>query len=346
MRRIISALLLAFAAHVAHAAQPLQLADDAPDRHTVTRGDTLWSLATRFLKEPYRWPEIWRYNRDQLKNPHRLYPGDILVLDRSGSTPMLKIAKAYTGSNRLSPQIYESPNTQAIAGIPINSIEAFLSRPLVVGAGELESSPRIIATQEDRVFLGAGDTAFVSGIEDDNVRAWQIYRPGKPLVDPETKEVLGLEAYYLGAGRLVQPGQAEQPAVIQLTMTKEEVGLGNYLLPAQEPDLTTYVPHRPEFDVNGGRVMTVYGGVNEGGKYSIITLNKGTMDNIEVGHVLALVRKRNANFKDKDGMQQNFQLPNERYGLVFVFRTFERLSYALILNTTRPVIVGDALVTP
>lgn len=338
MRRIISALILSISFATAQADAPLELTENAPDRHVVAKGDSLWSISASFLKEPYRWPEIWRLNKAQIKNPNRIYPGDIIVLDRSGKTPQLKLATPL----KLQPRIHESDTPNPIASIPTNAIEAFLSRPLVVELGTLESAPRIIATQEDRVFLGAGDQAFVSGLGENPEQNWHIYRHGKPLKDPDTQEILGLEAFFLGTGKVVQGGE---PAVLQVVTSKEEIGRGHSLLPATLPDLTAYVPHKPEEDIQG-RVMTVYGGVSEAGKYSIITLNRGLREGLEIGHVLALVRQRNANFKDENNRVQNFQLPDERYGLVFVFRVFDRLSYALVVQTTRPVILGDRLVTP
>lgn len=338
MRRIISALLLSISAGTALAQTPLELADNAPDKYVVTKGDSLWTIAAKFLKEPYRWPELWRMNKAQVHNPNRIYPGNIIILDRSGGDPQLKLASPL----KLSPKVYEAENAKAINSIPTNAIEAFLSRPLVVEPGTLESAPAIIATQEDRVFLGVGDQAFVVGLNTEIADSWHVYRPGKPLRDPDTKEVLGLEAFFLGTVKLIQPGDT---AVVQVTSSKEEMGRGHRLLPATLPDLTAYVPHAPDNQVVA-KVMTVYGGVDEAGRYSIISLNRGTRDGLEIGHVLALLRQRQANFKDNEGKPQSFQLPDERYGLVFIFRVFEKISYALVVQTSRPVILGDRLVTP
>ena len=191
MIRIISALILAVAASLCNAAEPpIQLADNAPDRHIVVPGDTLWGISGKFLKEPWRWPEIWRLNKEQIKNPHRIYPGDIIVLDKDADgKPRLSLANRNT---KLQPQIYAEQLRQEIPPIPPNLIEPFISQPLVIEADGLAKAAKIVATQQDRVILGNGDTAFVTNAQPDQQR-WQVYRPGKALLDPETRETLGYE---------------------------------------------------------------------------------------------------------------------------------------------------------
>ncbi len=338
MVRIISALILAVTAACVSAQEPVKLVANPPDRHIVVPGDTLWGISGKFLQEPWRWPEVWRMNRDEIKNPHRIYPGDIIVLDTSSGSPRLKIAKPL----KLSPQVHSEDNPQAIPSIPANAIEPFLSKPLVIEADGLESAPRIAASQEDRVFLGNGDTGFVSGIPDAQVIDWQVYRPGKPMKDPETKDVIGYEAYYLGNAKLVQPGS---PAVIRIVTAKEEIARGDRLVPALPPNLTTYLPHKPEVTVDG-RIIAIYGGVNEAGKLSIISINRGNRDGLELGHVLALFRKRASEGYNDNNRRISTELPEERYAVAFVFRTFERISYALIMESSKPIIVNDAVRNP
>ena len=336
MIRIISALLLCFstACALAQATRPLQLADDAPDRHIVVPGDTLWGISARFLKEPYRWPEIWRMNKDEIKNPHRIYPGQVVILDRSGSEPQLRVTK-------LEPKVYADKTGEAISSIPQQVIEPFLSQPLIVEENGLKDAPKIVATQEDRVYVGPGNRAYVSGIKQE-AKLWQVYRQAKPVTDPETREILGYEAFYLGTARQIAKGE---PATFEVISVKQEMGVGDRLAPASRPEIISYVPHAPAKPIEG-QIAAMYGGVKETGRNSIVTLNRGTRDGLEVGHVLALYRK-GVEREIRDGDEKEVHtLPNERYGLVFVFRTFERISYALVMSVTRPVTVADIVRTP
>ena len=346
MVRIISALILAVTAICATAAEPLQLVDNPPDRHVVVKGDTLWGISGKFLKEPWRWPEIWNMNKDEIKNPHLIYPGEIIYLDRSGSTPRLrkgKPVKTTYGDSvlKLSPQIY-STSTDAISSIPPNIIEPFLSQPLVVEAGQLDKAPRIVATPENRSMIAVGDNAFATQITDASVMRWNVFRPGKEFVDPDTKEVLGYEAYFLGNAKLVQPGE---PAVLNVTVAKEEILRGDRLLPAPPTNIISYVPHRPDVPVSA-KIISIYGGVQETGRGYIVTLNRGGADGLDVGTVLAIFRNRSSAQFDDSLRMEEVTIPEERYGLLFVFRVFDRVSYALVLDSSKGVIVGDSARNP
>ena len=341
MVRIISALILAVTAVCASAAEPLKLVDNPPDRHVVVRGDTLWGISGKFLKEPWRWPEIWNMNREEIKNPHLIYPGQVVYLDRSGKTPRLRLGKPLksgSGTVKLQPHVYSDPVQQAIPSIPPNQIEPFLSQPLVVEQGELDTVPRIVAGPEYRGMMGNGDQAFATAIPDASVVRWNVFRPGKPLIDPDTGATIGYEAFFLGNANLVQPGE---PAALQITVAKEEIMRGDRLIPAPPVNIISYVPHRPDNQI-AARVMTIYGGVSEGGRASIVSLNRGKNDGLEVGHVLALFRNRIASAIDQDTMRRvDTPIPEERYALVFVFRVFNGVSYALILESSKPVTIGD-----
>lgn len=277
-------------------------------------------------------------NREQIKNPHLIYPGDIVLLDDFRGSPRLRVAKPV----RLQPKVYSEVIQQGIPSIPANVIEPFISKPLIIQANEHASAPRFVATQEDRVFVGIGDTGFVSGIPDSSVIDWHIYRPGKALKDPDTQEIIGYEAFFLGSAKLVQPGE---PAVLRITEAKEEIGRGDRLVPAPPANLIAYAPHRPEEPVNG-RVMSIYGGVDEAGKYSVVSINRGTNAQLEVGHVLALFRNRVSQGYDENNRRVTTAIPEERYALAFVFRVFERVAYALVVETSKPVIVGDSVKNP
>jgi len=345
MVRIISALILAVTAICASAEEPLQLVDNPPDRHIVVRGDTLWGISGKFLKQPWRWPEIWNMNRAEIKDPHWIYPGDVIMLDYVDGKPRLKIGKAVGGSlgtARLQPKVYSESMRQVVPSIPPNAIEPFLSQPLIIEPGAHDNVARIVASQEDRVFMGGGDTAFVTGIPDSSVINWNIFRPGKPLKDPDTGEVLGHEAFFLGNARLVQPGE---PAAVKITIAKQEIGNGDRLLPTPPAEIIAYSPHRPDKEI-AGKIMSIYGGVNEGGSTSIVSINRGRNDTLEIGHVLAIYRNRLSVGHDDKGKRILTQIPEERYALAFVFRVFDRVAYAMVVESSKSVIVGDTVKNP
>ena len=338
MIRIISALILAAAAALVNAAdQPVKLADTAPQQHIVVPGDTLWDISAKFLKEPWRWPEIWRMNKAQIKNPHRIYPGDVIVLERDmNGNPYLRL------QSKVRPQIYAEQLVTAIPPIPPNVIEPFISTPLIVEQGALDSAARIVATQQDRVFLGKGDTAYVANANPAQ-KEWQVYRNGQALYDPEdSKLVLGYEAFHLGSATQSKPGD---PAIFEVVTAKQEIGRGDRLVPAVRPTLIDYVPHRPD-GVIDGRIISVYGGVGSGGRLSIVSVSRGGLDGVEIGHVLALERNRTVVQRDENDNKVNVVIPPERFGLAFVFRTFERISYALVVQSEGTVEVNDFVRTP
>lgn len=341
MVRIISALILAVTATCSLAAEPLALVDNPPDRHVVVRGDTLWGISGKFLKHPWRWPEIWQLNREQIKNPHLIYPGDVVMLDMSDGTPRLRLGKPLS-SSKLQPTVHSEPIQQVVPSIPPNVIEPFTSQPLIVEDSDITAAVRIVATPENRVLVGTGDTFYATGIPDVSVEKWHVFRPGKPLKDPETGKVIAHESFFLGNANLVKPGE---PATLRVTQAKQEIGRGDYLLPAPPPQIIAYAPHRPEGEV-AARIMSMYGGLTEGGPQSIIVINRGKNDGMEIGHVLALFRNHVATNIDQDGRRQTTALPEERYGLAFVFRVFNQVAYALVVDASRSVIVGDAARNP
>jgi len=353
--QIVSRLLLGVLAACMAAGTPalaqnpdIKLQGDAPDRYIVERGDTLWSIAGKFLKEPFRWPEIWRLNQEQLKNPHRIYPGDVIVLNRGGqgqSQPQLSLLN----SVRLSPGVRTEPLAQdAIPAIPPKAIEPFLSQPLVIEAAGLEKAPRIVGTEESRVHLGAGGIAYATGINSKVGSLWQIYRPGKPLIDPETKATLGYEAVFLGTAQVRREGN---PATMEITTAVQEISAGDRLIASQPVSLKQYVPRSPASSMRG-HIIGIYDGLptSEAGRDSIVAINRGKRNGLEEGHVLAIARAGSTvrdpeSTKSRDAAP-NFRLPDERYGLLFVFRVFDGVSYALVMESSRPVAPADIVQTP
>jgi hypothetical protein len=341
MIRIIFPLLFSVATLLSapSSAAPAALADDAPDSHTVVRGDTLWDISGRFLKEPWRWPEVWRLNRDQIRNPHLIYPGQVIVLDRSG--PYLSIGRR-VGDQKLEPQVYTESSDLAVASIPMHVIEPFLTRPLVVDEGGLAEAGTVIATETNRVFTGTGDTIFAKNIKPEQ-NVWQVFRAARPLTDPLTRELLGYEADYLGTARVTEHGT---PASLDIVDAVEEIGTGDRLVVSERPEVFSYMPHAPQSNI-AGSLIGIYRGVSETGRHHVVTLNVGSRNGIERGHVLALHRNRGeVVYKDADGNKENFTLPEKRYGLAFVFRVYDRVAYALVMETDGQVSVGDSVRNP
>jgi len=349
---------------------PLTLRPDAPDRYVVVPGDTLWSIAQRYSDSPWRWPELWGLNKDEIRNPHLIYPGYVIVLDRArgrlsiGGEPSGEPtsapsgapsgaptsgapaeARAPSGTVKLGPRARaESLAKDEIPSIPSSLIEPFLSRPLIIEPDGLDKAPTIVGTQADRVILAAGNSAYVRGISRSKEESWYVYRRGVPLVDPDSNQTLAYEAIYLGTARLERGGE---PATVVLTSVAQEVGAGDKLVAAGRPQPINYAPHAPDRKIHG-RVIGIYGSlgkVGEAGPQSIISINKGARDGLEVGHVLALYSLGGA-VRDVSRPRGTIKLPDERAGLAFVFRVFNRVSYALVMNITRPVSPLDVVQTP
>lgn len=340
---------------VASRGNVLQIAPDAPDRYVVVKGDTLWGISQRYLSSPWNWPELWGMNRDQVNNPHLIYPGDVLLLDRStgrlsvvpgpaarGAGAGVGVGGAQGGEGRLSPRVYAEANVAAIPSIPADAIQPFLTAPLVVDAFELAGSPRVIGAQENRVVLGAGDRVFVAGLPADAGRDWHLYRPGAALRDPDTGEVLGNEAIYLGDAVLERPGE---PALLAIRRSRLEIGQGDRLIVARRDLSTNFLPRKAP-DGFSGKVASIHGKGTVGGQYSVITLNRGRQSGLEVGHVVALERAgRLVGVRSEDRFEQ-VRLPEDRFALAFVFRTFDRIAYALVMHAKVEANIGDSARAP
>jgi hypothetical protein len=348
----------ATAQQVANAGVPLSaLADNAPASHTVQRGDTLWAIATLFLKSPWRWPELWGMNLQDIRNPHLIFPGQVLVLVKDGDRARLMLSRGgaagQSPSNtvKLSPRIRsELLDNGAIASIPLQLIAPFLNEAMVLSQDELASAPRIVATQEGRVMISRGETAYVRG-DLGGARSFSLFRQSKPLRDPTTQEVLGYEAGYIGTADYVRAdgtspvGGLPVPATFVMTSARQEAGVGDRLTPVPARDYSAYVPHPPAAPM-AGQVISVYGEALTAGQNQIVAINRGQRDGMERGHVLALWRA-GAPATDRTGAKpQPIQLPDERTGLLFVFRVFDRVSYALILSAFDPIRPGDRFSQP
>jgi LysM repeat protein len=352
----------ATATQVAQTGLPLSaLAADAPASHTVQRGDTLWDIAKLFLKSPWRWPELWGMNLAEVANPHLIYPGQVLVLVKTGDTVQLRLGQAPTGAGgagtmplntvKLSPRVRSQVlDNGAIASIPLQLITPFLNEALVLDDNALASAPRIVATQEGRVMISRGETAYVRG-DLQGGSQFALVREAKPLRDPASGQVLGYEAGFVGTATLVQPESTSVtnglpvPATFVMTSARQEAGVGDRLAPLPPHDYSAYMPHPPTAALSG-QVVSVYGEALNGGQNQIVALNRGAREGVERGHVLALWRAGSAATDETGRRAQPVQLPDERSGLLFVFRVFDRVSYALILSAVDPVRAGDRITQP
>ena len=346
------------AQQVAQAGVPLEdLAPNAPDSHTVKRGDTLWDISKLFLKSPWRWPQLWGMNLDQIRNPHLIYPGQVLVLDKSGGRARLRVAQPgeSSGTDKLGPRIRsEAVADTAIASIPLNLIGPFLNDAVVFTANELERAPRVVAGPEGRVLMGRGDRAYVRG-ELGETRDWRLFRQATPLRDPTTKEILGYEARFVGNATFVRAGGSAPsaagkgsvpvPATFELQTLKEEVGVGDRLAPVPPRDYANFVPRAPSSAV-AGQIIQVYGDSLIAGQNQVVAINRGTRDGLERGHVLAVLRDGEDRVDRTNERPEAIKLPDERHGLMLVFRTFDRVSYALLLQVQQAVQAGDRFTQP
>jgi hypothetical protein len=345
------------AQQVAQAGVPLsELAPNAPDSHTVVRGDTLWGISGLFLKSPWRWPERWGMNLDQIRNPHLIYPGQVLFLEKVGGRARLRVGQpdSVAGITKLSPRVRSSAlDGEGIPSIPFNLIEPFLNEAVIFQGNELASAPRIVATQEGRVLLSRGDTAYVRG-ELDGKTSFRIFRQPRALKDPSTGEILGYEAVYVGATEAVRPGESRTgadgkpeiiPATFNVTSIRQEANIGDRLAPVPPREFSNYAPHAPAAPI-AGQIVSLYGDALTAGQNQIVALNRGARDGIERGHVLALWRDGEKVIDRTDASRPTIKLPDERHGMLFVFRVFDRMSYALILSVKDPVKPGDRFTQP
>jgi hypothetical protein len=339
----------------------------------VQRGDTLWGISSIYLKRPWRWPELWGMNLAQIKNPHLIYPGQQLFLEKLDGQARLRLGgSAQAGEAaglptvRLSPRTRQEPLGQALTTLQANAIDPFLAEPLIVEEHELAAAPRIVATQEHRVLLTRGDRAYARGpleaplLDGANApRQFRIFRQATPLKDPVSGEVLGFEAQYVGKAALLR-GESSQdteeangqrlnlpvPASLDIVAAKEEMRVGDRLLPEPERQFLSYSPRAPQAPVDA-RIVSVYGSaVVNAAQNQVVAINRGRRDGLESGHVLAILKDGRRLSDSTDPARALIKLPDERNGLLMVFRTFERLSYGLVLDITDSVHIGDRLSNP
>jgi LysM repeat protein len=381
----LAALLIAALALTAPGAQAVTLKADAPDTYVVQPGDTLWSIAGRFLEDPWRWREVWRGN--DIGNPNRIYPGDVLRLSVRDGQPRIGLDDEVRGGARvvkLSPKVRASALQEPVPTIPIASIAPFLTLPYVADTDQIRRAPYVVGFPDERIVAGVGDSVYVRRIDDKRNQRFQVLRPGESLKDPDTNETLGHLAVFVASAELQRVGD---PAKLRILRSEREVAIGDRVIPADlEEPLTNFFP-RPGPAGLRGRILAVLNGVSQIGQFDVVVLNKGTKERVARGDVFevyqggnmardeVLAGESNFNWRDQSPLSTEFWYgpnakifrwrsdpfppavevryprasyvePYERSGVLMVFRTFDRVSFGLILEATRAMRVEDRIATP
>lgn len=320
---------------------------NAPDHHVVVRGDTLWDISERFLQNPWCWPQVWDMNREDIQNPHWIYPKQVVYFDRAAGRLRLGSSPGGMQTVKLSPGM-RSTRLQdiAIPSIPPQAIEPFLSRPLIVEEDALNAAPRIVAGSDGRVFFGERDKVYARG-DLKGETLFHAFRPGVPLKDPVSGKVLGYEAVYLGTLSVDKASDSKDIAHrLIVESSKEEMGAGDRLVPVPPAPLLNYVPHAPSKPVQGNVVAIYGGGLSMAGSYQIVSLNRGEKDGLDIGTVLELYRSGRVVVDKSDDEKATIKLPDEEIGKLFVFRVFPNVAYGLIMQINSPVSIGDLALSP
>ncbi len=318
-----------------------------PDEYTVKKGDTLWDISGTFLNSPWLWPEIWHVN-PQIENPHLIFPGDLIKLIYLDGQPRLtlertlKMVPGAGGTTKLSPSIRVQNADEAINAIPLDKVDAFLSRSRIVEPGVLEAAPYMLAGQQQRVIVGAEDRAYARGVFDPEYTNYGVFRKGQVFKDPETKEILGVFAQ--GIGTVAVTDTQGEVATLEVVRAFEEIRPGDQLLPSEDRSVDSlFYPSAPDDDINA-QIIAVEGGVTQIGKFNVVIINRGEREGLQIGNVLAIYKTGEVvRDRVKGG---SIALPDERAGLLMIFRTFEKLSFGLVLEADRALAVNDKVRNP
>lgn len=358
-KRLLATLLLILLAGMAAAAEDsrrpaparggdeIVLQPNYPVKYVVRTGDTLWEIASRFLRDPWRWPDVWDFD-NKIENPQFIYPGDVVVLVKANGKPMLKVqrSEAKTITTRLTPKIRATPLDQAIPTLPMDAIKQFVSQPRLLAERELQSSGYVVASAGEHLIGGIGDQIYVRGLPPGKTTTFTIYRTGKTYQNTHGKsdETLGYEAIYVGTAIVKSFGD---PSTLLITDARRETLIGDRLLPAaRQENEPQWVPRAPDAPVEG-RIIDVVDAVARVGQFQTVVLNLGEFDGLQRGHVLAIYRAGpDARDVVSSDSRDSVQLPDTRAGLAMVFRTFDRVSYALVMKAEQDIHLYDAVRKP
>lgn len=329
------ALAMVFAAH----ADVLALKADHPDTYVVKKGDTLWDISNVFLKDPWRWPQLWHVN-PQVKDPNLIYPGDVLNLVYINGQPQLVLNRGR--DVKLEPEVRATPLERAIPAIPLEAVNAFLSRGRIVRPDVLEGAPYVLSGKEGHLVTGAGDEIYARGSFDPSSTSYGIYRKGEAFIDPDTGELLGINAIDIGLAKLLS--QEKSVATLALNRSTQEVRRGDRLLPEEERRITAnFFPSAPDQDIHG-KLLAVLGGVSQIGAMNVVVINKGARESMKEGNLLAIYKA--GEVLTDPVTNEGVKAPDFRAGLLMVFRVFDKVSYGLVLRAERPLKVNDSVRNP
>ncbi len=314
-----------------------------PQQYVVVEGDTLWDIAARFLRDPWLWPETW-YNNPQIANPHLIYPGDVISLTYVNGEPRLVLERSGRPTVKLSPQARVVALDNAIPTIPMDAIKQFLSQTRIVTDEELAQAPYMVESADEHLVTSADNRIYVRGINSSDSTRFGVFRPGDEYRSPRFRESLGREAIYIGEAQAQKFGD---PSSFTLTSTTREALIGDRLFPIEQEDLIPhFIPHAPQRSIEG-RIISVLDGVTQIGQYHVVAVDLGARDGMERGHVLAIHQAGQVvSDTTSDRLSSTVRLPDERAGVLMIFRAFERVSYALVMSTARPVHVLDIVRNP
>jgi len=319
----------------------IPISPDAPERYTVVPGDTLWDISGKFLSDPWYWPEIW-YINPQVENPHLIYPGDVLVMTWVDGQPRVTLERG--GATRLSPQVREQPLSQAVRAIPWDVVEAFMSKPTVLAEEQIEGAPYVATARDQRLITGVGDDVYVRRLGEAAAgQSWLLYNVGPKLEDPETGDVLGYQGIYTATGKVTATGD---PATLLLTESARETKHGDIAL-AEKVEITgDFVPHAPSGTVEGV-IMSVVDRYIAIGEFHVVVINRGARDGMEAGHVLSIWQAgKEVSDETKYRESSKVTLPDYEVGQFVLFKTWDRMSYGLVLDSSRDIRVGDLVRNP
>lgn len=336
-------------------AETVALKQDAPLRYVVQKGDTLWGIANKFLKDSWQWPEVW-YVNPKVRNPHLIYPGDELYLyfvngvpqiAKTGEGPVTAVdtgpALPPGGLSNMTPHAREAPLNQAIYSIPLEKIGAFMRGPRMVDEDALDDAPYLVDFEENHLMAGSDNMAYVLKLNDHEHALWQVVRKGDKYRDPDDNDVIGYEVMPVADSEVRVYGN---PSTIYLRRSYMEAVAGDYLLPQEQDPLSSrFVPHSPGKKIDG-RIISVYNGVSQIGQYQIVTINRGTKQGMEPGHVLTVYQSGRKAKDPHSFFGRNVTLPDINSGSIMVFKTFDRMSYALVMTATREIHLQDKVEQP
>jgi len=318
--------------------EPVPLASGAPDEYVVQVGDTLWDIAETFLKDPWYWPEIWYVNPD-IVNPHLIYPGDVLGLVYIDGQPRITNVRAST--YRLSPQARVTPLTEAVTSIPYEDVAAFLSSGVILEKAQADNLPYLLSTRGDHLIASAGNEIYVRGLNENAPGArYSVIHVGEPLYDPDDNRLIGYQGINIGDGTLRRVGD---PATIALTDTRQEAKPGDRLLPESVDIPLNFFPRAPSNAVEG-RIISVVGGVTQIGQYMVVVMNRGSNNGVSTGDVLTVWQTGEEVHDRVEGGK--VKLPDEQAGTIMVFKTFDRISYGLVMEATQAIHIHDTVRNP